>query len=106
MKRLAYIVLFALAPLAAQAQGAPPQSQQPPYAPVTLTESDWNSVQSYLAEQPYKMSAPLLEFLGRLEARAQMQATTEAAQRKAAAVKPTVPPSPPKPNVPIPSAKK
>ena len=68
MKR---IVLSAMLLTTASAIAQP----SPKYAPIVLDEATYNTLMTYLGEQPYKFSAPLLTWLQQAEAKAATDAT-------------------------------
>jgi hypothetical protein len=73
--------------VAAQAQMPSPQQQSRPFVPFTVEQSDYAQLQSFLAEQPFKVANPLLQWLDQKE-----QAAARPAQPTA-----TPAPEPPKP---------
>jgi hypothetical protein len=82
-------VAFASLVLAASAFAQTPASPPPPPAFVawTVTQQDADEISKFLLEQPYKFSAPILDWLSKHEQRAQLLATAEANRVKADAAR-------------------
>lgn len=74
--RLAATALLLILAVPAYAQDKP--AAPPRFEPFTVTEQDWQRLQGWLNDQPYKFTQPVLEWAGQLEARA--QAAKEAAK--------------------------
>ena len=62
-------LLFSM-PAVAQQPITPP----PPFVPFTISQSDYQSIQNWLGEQPAKFSIPVLTWLQGLEQKAQEEA--------------------------------
>ena len=60
--------------LAPSAFGQQPTAPPPPFAPITISQSDYQSIQNWLGEQPAKFSIPVLTWLDGLERKAQEEA--------------------------------
>ena len=66
INRIAIIatVLLASAPVLAQ------QQEKQEYVPITIEQADFEKLVAFLNEQPFKISAPILNALGQLEQKA------------------------------------
>lgn len=82
MKAVAFLV--ALFPIAAFAQAPPPGGapQQEP-VPITLDVRTQEEIKRFLHKAPYEFAKPIIDTIDGLQARAQMQALTDAARAKA-----------------------
>lgn len=66
----------------------------PKFVPFTVTEQDTKSLEGYLQEQPFKFSAPIMQWLGQLEQRALAEQSKKSETKPTAPVAPTAPPAP------------
>lgn len=71
MKKLILAVALLASPALAQDKPAA-------FVPITLSESDVKDFQKFLEDQPYKIAAPLLQWMGTLQQRANAEAAAKA----------------------------
>lgn len=80
IKAIAVLCLLAATTAFAQQPIVP----APPFVPFTISQSDYQSIQNWLGEQPAKFSIPVLNWLNSLEQKAQEEAKKAAAPPPAA----------------------
>ena len=68
------VLLIAMSIIATPAAAQQPIALAPPFVPFTISQSDYQSIQNWLGEQPAKFSIPVLNWLQGLEQKAQADA--------------------------------
>jgi hypothetical protein len=68
------VLLIVSIAVATTAFAQQPLAPTPPFVPFTLSQSDYQTIQNWLGEQPAKFSIPVLNWLGEMERKAQEEA--------------------------------